>query len=100
MKKILILLTITLSLYSKPQTIVFGAECFWGVEKHFDNLEGVIRATAGYAGGDYKNPTYKEVVGNRYNPKNHTEVVEVVYEDKNISTNSLIKSFWELHDPT
>ncbi len=101
MKKIFLLLIITgFSLYAKTQTIVFGAGCFWGVEKYFDNLDGVVKATSGYAGGDYKNPTYKEVVGNRYNPKNHTEVVEVVYDDKNISTQSLIQSFWELHDPT
>ena len=101
MKKIFLLLTvISFSLYAKTQTIVFGAGCFWGVEKHFEDLDGVINASVGYAGGDYKNPTYKEVVGKRFSANNHIEVVEVVYDDKNISTESLIKSFWELHDPT
>ena len=88
---------------AKTQTIVFGAGCFWGVEKHFENLNGVIKATSGYAGGNYTNPTYKTVLDNR-NTKagtiNHTEAVKVVYDDNKISTEMLIKSFWELHNPT
>ncbi len=102
MKIVWIITLLTLSLYAKTQTIVFGAGCFWGVEKYFDNLEGVHKATAGYAGGDFENPTYKEVLKHRdnYAVKNHAEVVEVLYDDNNISTKALIKHFWELHDPT
>ena len=87
---------------AKTHTIVFAAGCFWGVEKHFEHLDGVIKATSGYAGGDYKDPTYKEVLKHRKTDevKNHAESVEVVYDDSKISTISLIKSFWELHDPT
>ena len=87
---------------AKTQTIVFGAGCFWGVEKHFENLDGVMRATSGYAGGGYADPTYKTVLEHRNSNKitNHTEVVKVIYDDKKISTEALIKSFWELHDPT
>ncbi|MCK5854212.1 MAG: peptide-methionine (S)-S-oxide reductase MsrA [Sulfurovaceae bacterium] len=103
MIKLFLLLALSSSLFSKTQTIVFGAGCFWGVEKHFESLEGVIKATSGYAGGDYANPTYKMVLKHRNESKkltNHTEAVEVVYDDGKISTKTLIESFWELHDPT
>jgi peptide methionine sulfoxide reductase msrA/msrB len=88
---------------AKTQTIVFGAGCFWGVEKYFDNLEGVMKARSGYAGGNYENPSYEQVLKRRNAKRgvvNHTEVVEVVYDDSKISTETLIKSFWELHNPS
>ena len=102
MKTLMLFLALSLSLFAKTQTIVFGAGCFWGVEKYFENLEGVKRATSGYAGGDYKDPTYKAVLKYRNSNTviNHTEVVKVIYDDKKISTEKLIKAFWELHDPT
>jgi len=103
MKKIFFLLLITTSIYAKSQTIVFGAGCFWGVEKYFESLEGVTKATSGYAGGNYKNPTYKMVLKHRKSTNdivNHTEAVEVVYDESKISTEQLIKAFWELHNPT
>jgi len=87
--------------------IVFAAGCFWGVEKHFENIDGVVSATSGYAGGNYKNPNYKSVLKYRQlssnNPKkivNHTEAVKVRFDNSKVTTESLIKSFWELHDPT
>ena len=103
MRKTIIFLALSVALMAKEQTIVFGAGCFWGVEKHFESLKGVKEARAGYAGGNYKNPTYREVLRQRNASKgivNHTEAVEVVYDDSKISTEALIKSFWELHDPT
>jgi len=102
MKKIILLISLSVVLVAKTQIIVFGAGCFWGVEKHFENLKGVKRATSGYAGGDYADPTYNTVLKYRNSKKimNHTEVVKVVYADNKISTEKLIKSFWELHDPT
>lgn len=103
MKILMLFLALSLSLFAKTQTIVFGAGCFWGVEKYFENLEGVKRATSGYAGGDYADPSYETVLKYRHTSKgmiNHTEVVKVVYDDKKISTETLIKSFWELHNPT
>jgi len=102
MKKYILLLLLSATLMAKIQTIVFGAGCFWGVEKYFDHLEGVNSAKSGYAGGDYANPSYEDVLAHRKNSKtvNHTEAVEVVYDDSKISTQKLIKSFWELHDPT
>ena len=92
-----------MALMAKTQTIVFGAGCFWGVEKYFDNLKGVVKATSGYAGGNYENPTYHQVLEQRDADAgivNHTEAVEIVYYDSVISTEEIIKSFWELHNPT
>ena len=103
MKKIILLLALSLSLYAKTQTIIFGAGCFWGVEKHFEHLDGVVRAESGYAGGSYDHPTYKTVLKYRRTSQdvtNHAEVVKVVYDDSKISTQALIQDFWELHDPT
>lgn len=85
--------------------IVFAAGCFWGVEKHFESFEGVIDVKSGYVGGNYDNPKYKEVLSYRYlAPKegvvNHTEGVQVLYDPTKISSEKLIKSFWEIHDPT
>ena len=102
MKKYMLFLLLSAMLMAKTQTIVFAAGCVWGVEKHFDHLEGVKSATSGYTGGDYANPSYKDVLAHRRNTKtqNHTESVEVVYDDSKISTEKLIKVFWELHDPT
>ncbi len=97
-------MTLALSLWAKPQTIVFAAGCFWGVEKHFEAMPGVIKATSGYAGGSYDNPDYDTVLKYRHNPPkglvNHAESVEVVYDDSKITAEQLIKSFWQMHDPT
>lgn len=87
------------------ETIVFAAGCFWGVEKHFDKMEGVISAKSGYVGGSFVNPTYDEVLKYRNLPKgskiiNYAEGVELVYDKTKVSPQVLIKSFWELHDPT
>ena len=103
MRKLLLFLALSITLMAKTQTIVFGAGCFWGVEKYFDNLEGVIKAHSGYAGGNYENPSYEQVLKRRNAKRgvvNHTEVVEVVYDDSKISTEILVKSFWELHNPS
>ena len=45
--------------------IFFGAGCFWGVEKNFENIEGVIDVVSGYSGGNYENPSYEDVLNNR-----------------------------------
>jgi len=103
MKKLLLFIGLSITLIAKSQTIVFGAGCFWGVEKHFDHLHGVIKARSGYAGGNFDDPTYAQVLTARKVSKgtvNHTEAVEVIYDDSKISTESIIQSFWELHDPT
>ncbi len=115
--------------------IIFAAGCFWGVEKNFEQISGVIEVTSGYAGGNYNDPTYHQVLANKDDSKafnflnilkkipwsdeeedeeedetnnkkddkniiNHAEVVKVIYDTKLVSTEFLIKNFWELHDPT
>jgi peptide methionine sulfoxide reductase msrA/msrB len=86
-------------------SIVFAAGCFWGVEKHFEHMDGVVRAESGYAGGNYANPTYEDVLSKRglmpdSTTKNYTEAVKVTYDNSKTTADTLIKSFWELHDPT
>ena len=85
--------------------IVFAAGCFWGVEKHFEALDGVVNAESGYVGGNYPDPTYKEVLKYRRLKDgskiiNYTEGVKVAFDNSKTDAKTLIKSFWELHDPT
>ena len=77
--------------------IVFGAGCFWGVEKIFWQLPGVFTTAVGYAGGMTPNPTYEEVCSAR---TGHNEVVLVVYRPAEVSYENLLAAFWEAHDPT
>ena len=76
---------------------VFGMGCFWGAERRFWQLEGVYTTSAGYAGGATPNPTYEEVCSGR---TGHAEVVMVVYDPNVVSYDTLLKVFWETHDPT
>jgi peptide-methionine (S)-S-oxide reductase len=79
------------------EVAVFGMGCFWGAERMFWRLPGVISTAAGYAGGITPNPTYEEVCSGR---TGHTEVVQVVYDPAKVSYEQLLKVFWENHDPT
>ena len=76
---------------------MFGMGCFWGVERIFWNLGGVWVTAVGYAGGYTPNPTYQEVCTGM---TGHNEVVLVVYDPAKLSYESLLKTFWESHDPT
>ena len=105
--------------------IVFAAGCFWGVEQNFERIDGVTQVVSGYAGGNYDNPTYDQVLKNKnlnssgftsflknigitnddeLTPEqgliNHTEVVKVSYNSDIVSTEKLVNNFWEIHDPT
>jgi len=103
MKKLILIPILGFSLQAKEQTIAFAAGCFWGVEKHFEHIPGVLSATSGYAGGSYPDPTYETVLKHRFDndaAKNFTETVQVVYDDSKVSTEKLVRDFWELHDPT
>jgi peptide-methionine (S)-S-oxide reductase len=76
----------------------FGAGCFWGVEAAFRQLSvGVKETRVGYTGGELANPTYEQVCTDR---TGHAEVVEVDYEDNEISYDDLLEVFWNEHDPT
>lgn len=75
----------------------FGAGCFWGVEVAFRQVPGVMDATAGYLGGNFPNPTYKDVCSGR---TGHAEVVEVTYDPARVSYDDLLNVFWTSHDPT
>ncbi|MBN9334519.1 peptide-methionine (S)-S-oxide reductase MsrA [Devosia sp.] len=79
------------------ETVYFGLGCFWGAERLFWQLPGVIVTAVGYQGGHTPNPTYEEVCSGH---TGHTESVMVVYDPKAISLGTLLKTFWEEHDPT
>ena len=79
------------------EEIVFGAGCFWGVERKFWNLSGVYVTSVGYSGGNTDNPTYEDVC---YKDTGHVEVVKIYYDPAVINLNELLKIFWECHDPT
>jgi peptide-methionine (S)-S-oxide reductase len=79
------------------ETVVVAMGCFWGAERVFWQLPGVYTTAVGYAGGYTPNPTYEEVCSGR---TGHTEVVLVVYDPKKVSFETLLKTFWESHDPT
>jgi len=79
------------------QRILFGMGCFWGAERRFWSLPGVLTTVAGYAGGHTRNPTYEDVCTGL---TGHAEVVLVVYDPTAIALPVLLATFWEGHDPT
>lgn len=79
------------------EKVLFGMGCFWGAERKFWSLDGVYVTAVGYAAGYTPNPTYEEVCSGQ---TGHNEVVLVVYDPQKISFASLLKVFWESHDPT
>jgi peptide-methionine (S)-S-oxide reductase len=80
------------------QKALFGLGCFWGAERKFWELgDGVFVTAVGYAAGSTPNPTYEEVCSGR---TGHNEVVLVVFDPKKISYETLLKTFWESHNPT
>ena len=79
------------------QTAIFGLGCFWGDEKAFWQLPGVVTTAVGYAGGSTPNPTYDEV---RTGRTGHAEVVLIAFDPSLITYEALLKTFWEAHDPT
>ncbi len=76
---------------------MFGLGCFWGAEKGFWSLPGVLVSAVGYAGGFTPNPTYEEICSGQ---TGHAEVVRVVFDPKRIGYSELLRAFWEGHDPT
>jgi methionine-S-sulfoxide reductase len=75
----------------------FAGGCFWGVEYYLEKLPGVTGVVSGFMGGHLKNPSYRDVV---YKKTGHVETVEVVYDPKKVSYETLAKNFFEIHDFT
>ena len=84
------------------QTIYLGSGCFWGAEKRYENLEGVIDAESGYANGYGVKPNYRSIIQlkNKYNQDNFAEVVKVTFNSNFINLEEILKHFFENHDPT
>ena len=104
---ILALLSFSLAAESNQSTshlekIVLGSGCFWGAEKGYEALPGVVDAVSGYADGYGIRPSYREITKyiNKFNPNNHAEVVEVTYNKNIITTEELLQHYFESHDPT
>ena len=79
------------------QRVQFGMGCFWGAERKFWSLPGVVTTAVGYSGGHTPNPTYREVCSGE---TGHTEAVLVVYDPALVAFDALLQLFWESHDPT
>jgi peptide-methionine (S)-S-oxide reductase len=83
--------------FAGMQRVQFGMGCFWGAERKFWPLPGVVTTAVGYAGGDTPNANYREVCSGQ---TGHAEVVLVVYDASLVSFEQLLQLFWENHDPT
>ncbi len=79
------------------ETAYFASGCFWCVEAIFESVNGVKEVVSGYSGGKEKNPTYEQV---GYGRTTHAEAVEVYYDPKIVSFETLVKVFFGSHDPT
>lgn len=78
-------------------TAYFASGCFWGAERRFGKLDGVIDTSVGYMGGSYPNPTYEQVCTGT---TGHAEMVEITYDETKLSFQRLLEEFWTMHDPT
>jgi len=79
------------------ETATLGSGCFWCTEAFFLELKGVKSVVSGYTGGKVKNPTYREVCSGL---TGHAEVIQVKFDPKVISFETILEVFWNTHDPT
>ena len=79
------------------QKAIFGAGCFWGPEEEFSKIKGITNTEVGYCGGDNPQTSYEEVCTGK---SNHAEVVKIEFDENIISYETIVKLFFEIHDPT
>ncbi len=79
------------------KSITFGGGCFWCTEAVFQNLKGVRKVVSGYMGGHTENPTYMEICNG---DTGHAEVIQVEYDDEEVTLNDLLLVFFKTHNPT
>jgi len=81
----------------KVERAILAGGCFWGVEHFMKQIEGVISTGCGYTGGDMRSPSYRQVCTGR---THHAEAVEVVFDPTRVTYETIVKRFFEIHDPT
>ncbi|HTI68506.1 MAG TPA: peptide-methionine (S)-S-oxide reductase MsrA [Candidatus Limnocylindria bacterium] len=79
------------------EVITLGAGCFWCTEAVYQQIPGVLSVTSGYMGGKTKNPTYEQICTGT---TGHAEVVQVVFDPKKTTLDTVLQKFWHVHDPT
>ena len=82
---------------AKSEIATLGGGCFWCVEAVFQRIEGVISVKPGYAGGNIKNPTYKQICTGS---TGHAEVAKIEFDPSKITYAQILNVFWQSHDPT
>ena len=82
---------------AKSEIATLGGGCFWCVEAVFQRIEGVLSVKPGYAGGDIKNPTYKQICTGK---TGHAEVAKIEFDPEKITYSQILNVFWQSHDPT
>ena len=82
---------------AKSEIATLGGGCFWCVEAVFQRIEGVISVKPGYAGGNVKNPTYKQICTGS---TGHAEVAKIEFDPSKITYSQILNVFWQSHDPT
>ena len=91
-----IMLCSFLGSFSQREKAYFASGCFWCVEAIFEAVPGVVSATSGYCGGETKHPTYREICSGL---TGHAETVEVTFNSKSVSYETLLEVFFYSHDP-